>query len=85
MGSNMPLDSSTSALKSHLNAHAMPICGPNPWKPYLSHGKLMHHRASLEPRVLQMCSSSSFSFPVVPKPSSGAFIFIAIVIITILM
>ena len=52
---------------------------------YLSHGKLMHHRASLEPRVLQMCSSSSFSFPVVPKPSSGAFIFIAIVIITILM
>ena len=81
----MALDSFTLAFKSDLNAHAMRFVVEILWKPRLSQGRLMHHRASLEPRVLQMCSSSSFSFPVVPKPSSGAFIFIAIVIITILM
>ena len=34
MGSEMPLDSSTLAFKSHLNAHALPICGPNYLEPH---------------------------------------------------
>ena len=34
MGSKLPLDSSTLAFKSHLNAHALPICGPNSLKPH---------------------------------------------------
>ena len=33
MGNKMPLESPTLALKSHSNAHALPICGPNPLKP----------------------------------------------------
>ena len=34
MGSKMPLESPTLALKSHSNAHALPICGPNSLKPH---------------------------------------------------
>jgi len=48
------MDSSTLAFKSHLNAHALPICGPNSLKPHLPSGKLMYRYASLVLRVLQM-------------------------------
>ena len=33
MGSKMPLESPTLALKSNSNAHALPICGPNSLQP----------------------------------------------------
>ena len=39
MGSNMPLESSTLAFKSHSNAHALQICGPNHLKPNFFLGK----------------------------------------------
>ena len=70
MGSKMPLDSSTLAIKSHLNAHALPICTPSSVTPYFSDGKLMYRFASLQPRVPEM--SVSISFPVVQNPPSGA-------------
>ena len=70
MGSKMPLDSSTLACKSHLNAHALPISGPNSLKPHTSLGKLMYHCASLVPLVLQM--GSKILFLLIQNPPSGA-------------
>ena len=57
MGSNMPLDSSTLAFKSHLNAHELPFCGPNSLKSHFSLGKLMYRCAFLMLRVLKMGSN----------------------------
>ena len=70
MASNLPLESSTLAFKSHLNAHALPTCGPNLLKPhFFLRGKLMYHCASLEPREPEM--SFHISFPVIPTPPSA--------------
>ena len=70
MGSNMALESSTLAFKSHLNAHAMPACCPNLLKPLFYSGKLMYHCASVGPREPEM--SFHISFPVVLYPPSAA-------------
>ena len=70
MGSKMLLDSSTLAFKSHLNAHALPFCGPNSLKPHFSLGKLMYHCASLVPLLLQI--GSKIMFLLIHSPPSGA-------------
>ena len=66
----MPLESSTSAFKSHLNAHALPIRGPSFVKPYFYDGKLMYRCASLGPRVPEM--SVNIPSSVIQNPQSGA-------------
>ena len=60
IGSNMLLDSSTLAFKSHLNAHTLPFCSPKSLKPLFSVGKPMHRCAFLVHRVLQRSSKVLF-------------------------
>ena len=66
----MPLESFTLGLKSHLNARALPICGPHSLKSHFSQEKLRYRRESMEPRVLQM--GSKILFLLIQMPPSGA-------------
>ena len=56
MGSKTPSDSFTLGFKSYLNAHVLPVCGPDSLIPHFSLGKLMYRCVSLVLWVLKMGS-----------------------------
>ena len=58
IGTNMPLDSSTLAFQTHLNAHALPFCGPNFLKPHFSLGNTDEQSRILWPKASRWGSTT---------------------------